>query len=183
MEINTWTLPKERVLVADLGRFVTIAWRNLPVSRPADLVYTSHFGAIGCAMGEAIGAATANKDRPTVLVAGHGGFSLPGLAEMATAVHQSADMVIVICNDGTYGAEHVQFTNRTMDPSLSMIARIEFAATAATLGLDTVRITDADSLESACEAIRTRTRPFLIDLRLDPTKNPDVAAARKPARC
>ena len=163
-------LPKDRVLVADLGRFVTTAWRNLPVTRPADLVYTSHFGAIGCGLGEAIGAATAITDRPTVLVAGDGGFTLSGLSELVTAVQQQADLIVIVCNDGSYGAEHVQFTNRNMNPELSMIARIDFADTCATLGFATVRVTDESSLNAACTAIAERSKPLLIDLRLDPDK-------------
>ena len=163
-------LPRERVLVADLGRFVTTAWRNLPVTRPQDLVYTSHFGAIGCGLGEAIGTATAITDRPTVLVAGDGGFTLSGLSELVTAVREKADMIVILCNDGSYGAEHVQFTNRNMSPALSMIARIDFADTCATLGLATVRVTDAASLDAACTAIAERTGPVLVDLRLDPDK-------------
>ncbi|SFI80449.1 thiamine pyrophosphate-binding protein [Celeribacter neptunius] len=161
-------LPEARVLVTDLGRFVTTAWRNLPVTRPADLVYSSHFGAIGCGLGETIGAATAITDRPTVLVAGDGGFSLSGLSELVTLVREKADVIILLCNDGSYGAEHVQFTNRNMDPELSMIARIDFAATCATLGFATQRVTDADSLDAACRAIQNRSGPLLIDLHLDP---------------
>ncbi|MEQ5871466.1 thiamine pyrophosphate-binding protein [Sagittula sp. NFXS13] len=162
-------LPEDRVLVADLGRFVTSAWRNLPVTRPQDLVYTSHFGAIGCGLGEAIGAATSIDDRPTVLLAGDGGFTLSGLSELVTAVREKADLIVILCNDGSYGAEHVQFTNRKMDPELSMIARIDFATTCATLGFATVRVTDDATLDTACTAISERDGPVLIDLRLDPT--------------
>ncbi|EBA08606.1 acetolactate synthase II large subunit [Sagittula stellata E-37] len=162
-------LPAERVLVADLGRFVTTAWRNLPVTQPQDLVYTSHFGAIGCGLGQAIGTATAIEDRPTVLVAGDGGFTLSGLSELVTAVHEQADLVVILCNDGSFGAEHVQFTNRKMNPQLSMIARIDFATTCATLGFATVRVSDDASLDAACTAIAERSGPVLIDLRLDPT--------------
>ncbi|WP_229673149.1 thiamine pyrophosphate-binding protein [Salipiger pallidus] len=163
-------LPKERVLVADLGRFVTTAWRNLPVTRPEDLVYTSHFGSIGLGLGEAIGTATAITDRPTVLVAGDGGFTLSGLSELVTAVRERADLIVILCNDGSYGAEHVQFTNRKMDPELSMIARIDFAETCATLGFATVKVTDESSLDAACAAIEGRSGPVLVDLRLDAEK-------------
>ena len=163
-------LPEERVLVADLGRFVTTAWRNLPVTRPADLIYTSHFGAIGCGMGQAIGAATAVTDRPTVLVAGDGGFTLSGLSELVTALREGADMAVIVCNDQIYGAEHVQFTNRKMDPALSMIAKIDFAQVAQSLGLIGVRVTDETTLGEAVDAITRRDRPVLVDLRPDPTK-------------
>jgi thiamine pyrophosphate-dependent acetolactate synthase large subunit-like protein len=163
-------LPEDRVLVADLGRFVTTAWRNLPVTRPRDLVYTSHFGGIGCAMGQAIGTATSVDDRPTVMVAGDGGFLLSGLSELSTAVREKADLVIIVCNDGSYGAEHIQFTNRSMAPGLSMISPPDFAAVASAIGLRAVRVTDPGSLDAACAAASERAGPLLIDLQLDPTK-------------
>ncbi|WP_204328436.1 thiamine pyrophosphate-dependent enzyme, partial [Stenotrophomonas maltophilia] len=68
----------------------------------------------------AIGAAIGGEGQPAVLIAGDGGFMLSGLSEIATAVREKLDLTIVICNDASYGAEHVQFTNRAMDPSLSM---------------------------------------------------------------
>jgi thiamine pyrophosphate-dependent acetolactate synthase large subunit-like protein len=51
-----------------------------------------------------------------------------------------------------------------------MIARIDFADTCATLGFATARVTDESSLNEACTAIADRTKPLLIDLRLDPDK-------------
>lgn len=163
-------LPEDRVLVADLGRFVTTAWRHLPVTRPRDLVYTSHFGAIGCGLGEAIGTMSAITNRPTVLVAGDGGFLLSGLSELATVVRDGADLVIILCNDGSYGVEHVQFTNRQLPTDLSMIVHPDFAAVARALGMDAVSVRDETTLEQACIAIRQRKGPLLIDLHLDPER-------------
>lgn len=163
-------LPDRRVLVADLGRFVTTAWRHLPVSCPSDLVYTSHFGGIGCGMGQAVGAAASVSDRPTALVVGDGGFLLSGLSELSVVRREKLDLIIIVCNDGSYGAEHVQFTNRNMLPDLSMIDPPDFAAVAQAIGLQSFPVTDCDQLETACLAIRDRRGPVLIDLRLDPTK-------------
>ena len=163
-------LPRRRVLVADLGRFVFSAWRNLPVTDPRDLVFTSHFGGIGCGTGQAIGAATAVDDRPTVLVAGDGGFLLSGLSELSVIRRERPDLVMILCNDGSYGAEHVQFTNRQMAPDLSMIDPPNFAAVARAMGIEAIAVTDEVSLSAACEAVARRQGPLLIDLRLDPTK-------------
>lgn len=163
-------LPLDRVLVTDLGRFVTSVWSNMPVTRPRDLVYTSHFGGIGCGLGQAIGAATAILDRPTVLVAGDGGFLLSGLSELSSARRHRLDLIIIICNDGSYGAEHVQFTNRNLAADLSMIEPPDFAAIAAAVGIGTASVTDQASLEEACMALTQRTGPILIDLKLDPTR-------------
>ncbi|WAP67361.1 thiamine pyrophosphate-binding protein [Jiella pelagia] len=165
-------LPKERAVVADLGRFVTTAWRHVPVTTPRDLVYTCHFGAIGCGLGEAIGAAAANPDRLTVLIAGDGGFLLSGLSELGTAFREGMNLLVLICNDGSYGAEHVQFTRRGMDPGLSITAPPDFAAIASAMGIRALRVDGPESLAEACRALSEPgmpSGPTLIDLRLDPT--------------
>lgn len=163
-------LPPDRVLVADLGRFVSLAWKALPVMAPQDLIYTAHFAAIGLGLAEAVGAALAATGRTTVLVAGDGGFLLSGVVELATAVRESLDLVILLCNDGSYGAEHVQFVRRQMDPSIALTAPPDFVALAAALGVRALRVAGQGDLPAAVEAIRTRKGPMLIDLRLDPDR-------------
>ncbi|WP_333828782.1 thiamine pyrophosphate-binding protein [Pararhodobacter sp.] len=163
-------LPQERVLVADLGRFVFSVWRNLPVTRPQDLVFTAHFGGIGCGTGQAIGAAVAVPDRPTVLVAGDGGFVLSGVGELSVIAREQPDMVIILCNDGSYGAEYIQFANRNLPTDLSMIAPPDFAALGTAAGIASLCVRDEAELDAACRAIRDRKGPLMIDLRLDPAK-------------
>ena len=163
-------LPKDRILVADLGRFVKSTWRNMRVTAPKNLVLTSHFGAIGCGLGHAIGTSTSIPDRPTVLVAGDGGFLLSGLSELATAVQENANLIIILCNDGSFGAEHVQLTDRQLNPSLSMITTPNFAAIAEVMGFNALQVTDEDSLSKACDLVRQPKGQILIDLILDPTR-------------
>lgn len=162
-------LPADRVLVADLGRFLVSAWRVLGVRRPQDLVYSCNFGAIGCGMAEAIGAAFAAPDRTTVLLAGDGGFMLGGLTEFSTAVREQLNLVVLLCNDGSYGAEHIQFTDKGMDPGLSMIFPPDFTAVARAMGASAVCVTDRADLNVAIAAIAERKGPLLVELRLDPT--------------
>lgn len=161
-------LPEERILVADLGRFVFSAWRSLPVTQPNDLVFTAHFGGIGCGTGQAIGAACAMPDKPTVLVVGDGGFLLSGIGELSVIARERPDLVIIVCNDGSYGAEYIQFASRGLATDLSMIVPPDFAAMAVAAGINAFRVSSVDDLEVACQAIPTRKGPLLIELRLDP---------------
>lgn len=165
-------LPENRVLVTDLGRFVSTAWRSLPVTGPEALVYTAHFGSIGFGLAEAIGAAHAARDRTTVLVAGDGGFMLGGFGEIASTVRDGLDLVVILCNDGSYGAEHVQFTNRAMSPALSMIRPPDFTAVFRALGAGAVCVSAPEDLARAEALIATRKGPVLVELRLDPDKIP-----------
>ncbi len=160
-------VPARRTVATDLGRFCTTAWLAFPVVGPERFIHTAHFAAIGLGLGEAIGAAIAAPGEPVIMVAGDGGFMLGGLSEIATAVREKLDLIMVICNDGSYGAEHIQFTNRAMNPALSMIGSRDFAAIARSLGAAGVSVQSEADIQTACDAIRHRSGPLLIDLKLD----------------
>lgn len=166
--------PKERVYVSGTGRYMRSAWASVHVQRPRDFVDTIGFGAIGLGVGEAIGAAVAAEGRPTLLILGDGGLMLGGLNELATAVRERLDLVIVVCNDGGYGAEYIQFLNRGLDPSLSMIEWPEFSPVASALGIKSLRVSNMQELQHAMQEIsrRDRTRPFLLDVKIDPAMTP-----------
>ncbi len=87
-------------------RDVTISnstWGNrlMPLYAPRQGVHATG-GGIGQALAMAIGAATACPDRTTWMLAGDGGFML-NLGELATAVQECRDLVILVMNDGGYG--------------------------------------------------------------------------------
>jgi acetolactate synthase-1/2/3 large subunit len=106
------------------------------------------------------------------VVCGDGGFMLGGLVEFNTAVRHGLDMIVIVCNDSGYGAEHIQFRNKNMDPSLALFAWPEFADVARALGGDGVTVRNAADLPNAEAAIRNRTRPLLIELKCDPDHMP-----------
>lgn len=164
--------PREHLLVTDGGRFLGEPWKNLHVPHPRDFLITLAFASIGLGMGHAIGAAAARPGVPVLHVTGDGGFVLGGLAEFNTAVRHGLDIVTVICNDGAYGAEHIQFRNKNMDPALSMFDWPDFAKVADALGGQGFSVSTFEELDRALDAIATRDRPMLIDIKLDPDSMP-----------
>ena len=132
------------------------------------------FGAIGLGVPYAVGAAVGAKGRPALVVCGDGGFMLGGLAEFSTAVRHGLDLIVLLCNDSAYGAEHIQFRNKNMDPSLSMFVWPEFADVARALGGEGVTVRTTADLEVAEAAIRNRRGPLLIDLKCDPDHMPPI---------
>ncbi|WP_226621612.1 thiamine pyrophosphate-binding protein [Alloyangia pacifica] len=165
-------LPENRILVTDGGRFMTEVWCRISVPDPRSFVATVNFGAIGLGVQEAIGAAVAAPDRPVVLFSGDGGFMMGGLGEFNTAVRLKQDMVVILCNDAAYGAEHIQFIDRKMDPGLTQFDWPCFAEVATSLGGKGILVQSEEDLEAAISAIETRDRPLLIELRLDPNDMP-----------
>lgn len=161
-------LPQDRILVSDGGRFMTEVWCRISAPDPRSFVNTANFGAIGLGMPEAIGAAIAAPDRPVVLFSGDGGFMMGGLTEFNTAVRLKQDLIVILCNDSAYGAEHIQFLDRQMDPALTEFDWPCFADVATSLGGRGVLVRSEADLQKALAAIEVRDRPLLIELRLDP---------------
>lgn len=163
-------LPQDRNLVTDAGRWMVRSYGLLTAPGPRDHVTTASFGSIGLGMANAIGAAAARPDRPTILFCGDGGFMLGNLTEFHTAVREGMDLICVIFNDGSYGAEHIQFREKQLDPAITLFDWPDFATVARALGAAglTIRAApDVAALPAAVES-RDRTRPLLIDVRLDP---------------
>lgn len=159
--------PRDRALVYDGGRFIFNAFALFHVEQPRDYVHTVNFGSIGLGMGNAIGAAVGSR-RPTLLVTGDGGFMLGGLAEFNTAVRHGLDLVVAVFNDGAYGAEHIQFRRKELDPSRSTFDWPDFAPVAESLGGRGYTVRSLDDLHRALAELPNRDRPILLDIKLDP---------------
>lgn len=162
------------VLATGVGRHMGHAWHAFHVAEPRLFVQGHMYGAIGMALGHGIGAAKAEPGRTTVVITGDGSFMLGDLTEFNTAVRYGQDLILVVCNDGGYGAEHIQFTGRNLDPSLSLIGWPDFAPVADALGGQGLTVRTLEDLEPVRRAIeqRPRNRPILIDVKLDPETVP-----------
>lgn len=165
-------LPRDRILTTDGGRFMTEVWCRISAPDPLSFLVTANFGSIGLGQPEAIGAAIAARDRPVALFTGDGGFMMGGVNEFSTAVRLDLDLIVIVCNDSAYGAEHIQFVDRDMDPGLAQFEWPSFADLATALGGQGTLVQSSEDLEAAIQAIEARDRPLLIELFLDPNDVP-----------
>lgn len=165
-------LPKDRILATDGGRFMTEVWCRVAVERPRDFIDTTGFGSIGLGLQVAIGAGVANPGRAVAMFTGDGGFMMGGLAEFNSAVRLGLDLIVIVCNDAAYGAEHIQFIDKNMDPKLSQFEWPSFAQVANSLGATGVDLRSKDDFAEVEMAIKDRNGPLLIDLHLDPNDVP-----------
>jgi thiamine pyrophosphate-dependent acetolactate synthase large subunit-like protein len=161
------SLPVQRTVAIDAGRYMYDALR-LGVPEPTALVTTHAFGSIGLGLAAAVGASIARPDRPTVLLVGDGGFMMSGPSELNTAVQHGCDLIVVLYDDGSYGAEHIQFHAKGMDPGLSLHRWPDFAAVAEAYGCTGVTVRSLDDVDLVDKAIADRDRPLLVQVKLDP---------------
>jgi acetolactate synthase I/II/III large subunit len=96
-------LPDDTIFVDDLtlvGYWMPLL---LETYQPRTLIHPGTFGTLGYALPAAIGAKFACPKQPVVAISGDGGF-LFTLQELATAVAQKLDLIVLLFNDNAYGA-------------------------------------------------------------------------------
>lgn len=174
MRVLNQALPADRCITVDGGRFTRFAVENLTVPSARQWMFGGRgLGAIGLGLPEAIGLASAFPHAPAVSVIGDGAFMLGGLAEFNTAVRHGLDLIVVVCNDGAYGAEFRKLKRRDCGVDLSLFAWPEFSAVAQSLGGTGFAVRSPADLAQLPAVIAGRRSPLLIDIKLDPASVPD----------
>jgi acetolactate synthase-1/2/3 large subunit len=163
-------VPKDRVVVTDNGRFIKHAFVALHVEHPSRYVHAVNFGSIGLGMATALGASYAVPDSPVLLACGDGGFAEGGLSELVTAVMQRRNIIVLLLNDGAYGAEYVHLASRGMDPACTTFDWPDFGPIASAIGAHGVTVRNKKELEDAMETIDFASGPVLLDVRIDPQR-------------
>jgi acetolactate synthase I/II/III large subunit len=170
IEVLNKALPVDRAITVDGGRFMKAPVNLLEVPKPEQWAFSPRgFGAIGNSLATAIGLACANPTMPSVAVTGDGGFMLGGLTEFNTAVRHGIDLIVVVCNDGCYGAEYEKLKARGYDERMSFLSWPDLAPVADALGGSGFTVRNSTDLQQMVKVIADRDRPVLIDLKLDPT--------------
>ncbi|MDT3396928.1 thiamine pyrophosphate-binding protein [Streptomyces sp. B1866] len=163
-------LPAERTVVSDIGRFDVGVWPYLRVADPLHFALMGGFGSIGLGLAGAIGAAAAGAGRPVVATVGDGGFMMH-LSEFTTAVRHRLPVVVVVLNDGAYGAEHYKLRDHGYDPAYSAYAWPDLAALATAMGARALTVREPGDLDAVGDLLPGLDGPLLVDVRLDPDVN------------
>ena len=167
-------LPVQRTVAYDGGRFQGEAFKYVWSTDYRSEIQTTTFGAVGLGMGAAIGAAAAAPDEPTVFVTGDGGFMMNGLAELHSAIRANLPLIVIICNDRSYGAEYDQFVNKGVRADLSLFDWPDFAVVARSLGAQGLTVDAVSDVATAVQAFGSLSRPVVVDLHIAPDDIPEV---------
>ena len=115
-------------------------------------------------IGAAIGAAQTASGKKTWTLAGDGGFIL-NLGEMATAVQENADMVIVLMNDKGYGVikniQDAQYGGRRHYVELHTP---DYAKLCDSLNMCHTRVSNLNDLEAALAKASASKGPFMLEI-------------------
>ncbi len=163
-------LPEDRHVTSDGGHF--IGWANMfwPVTAPErQIMVGTAYQSIGLGFSTVAGVAAAAPDSTVVLSTGDGG-GLMALADLETTIRTTKRCVVVVWNDGAYGAEVHLYGKMGLDEEPMRIPNVNFAGVASALGATGVRvdrIADLDALAEWREAGANGT--IVLDCRVSST--------------
>ncbi len=115
-------------------------------------------------IGAAVGAQQTSSGKKTFCLAGDGGFIL-NLGELATAVQENANMVIVLMNDKGYGVikniQDAQYGGRRHYVDLHTP---DYKVLSQALGFGHARVTDLVTIDQALAAATASKGPFMLEI-------------------
>jgi thiamine pyrophosphate-dependent acetolactate synthase large subunit-like protein len=141
-------LPADHHITTDGGHFIGWASMYWPIASPERLIMVgTAYQTIGIGFPTVAGVAAAAPGTTTVLSTGDGG-GLMALADLETAIRTSPSNVIVVWNDGAYGAEVHLYGAMGLDEAPMLIPDIDFAGVATALGAQGVQVHRLEDLEA-----------------------------------
>lgn len=159
-------LPPARVLAVDSGNFMGYPMAFLDVPDADGCCFTQAFQSVGLGLATAIGAAVAHPERVTIAALGDGGF-LMGISELETAVRRGLDMVIVVYNDGGYGAETHHFGPGGFPLTTVIHGDVDLAAIGRGFGCEAVTVGNETDLTAVSDWVAgARQVPLVIDAKV-----------------
>ncbi|OVZ56316.1 hypothetical protein CDO44_21135 [Pigmentiphaga sp. NML080357] len=121
---------------------------------------------LGLAMGvgTAVGAAVTASGKKTFTLAGDGGFIL-NLGELATAVQEQADMLIILMNDQSYGViKNIQDAVYGGRKHYVQLHTPDYALLTQSMGLGHAKVRHLDELEGAIKQGLAVKGPFIVEI-------------------
>ncbi|HEY2030459.1 MAG TPA: thiamine pyrophosphate-binding protein [Myxococcales bacterium] len=152
-------LPKDAIVVADGGDFLSFARVALPATTYLD---PGPFGCIGVGVPFGIAASLAFPARTVVVATGDGSFGFNAI-ELDTAVRHGAKPLFVVANNGAWQIEVHDQTETYGKVVGTKLQTSDYAALARAFGMHGERVERAADLPAALERAMAR-RPALLDV-------------------
>jgi len=145
-------------------------WGHLtyPVLQPHTYLNTGYFATLGFAFPTALGAKVGNPDKRVVVTSGDGGF-MYCLTDLATAVQEKINIIVIVFVNNAYGAslhdQNVRFGGRVFGTELQ---NPNFANIAGEFGAEGIKLSNPDELGNALRTALEADRdvPTVIEVPL-----------------
>ena len=140
-------LPKNRLMLTDIGLFMGVPAAYLTVPTPGDIVFPWHLGRVGCGLPVALGAAVGRPDRVVTAFLGDGGM-MAAMHALDTVKAVDGPLAIIVMDDGGFGAERRIFEQNNDDTATANYVTPDLAAVAQAYDLAGYKVTSGAEMEN-----------------------------------
>lgn len=167
-------LPRDKVVLADIGNTLTWAERYIPSYPEGRFVALSGLAAMGSATAACIGAKLGKPQSPTVCLCGDGDFHMTGM-EVATAANHGIPVIWVVLKNSMMGmirdVQTVSYQNRYISCSFY---DTDFVSLARALGAEGYRVERPEEIRPAVDKALQQQGPAVIEVTIDSTELPPM---------
>jgi acetolactate synthase-1/2/3 large subunit len=161
--------PPETVITTDVGSHKITTGQAWTAYQPRSVLMSNGLSAMGFGVPAAIAAQLARPGTPVIGMIGDGGFAMAA-TELRVAAARNLPVVMVVFSDGSLNRIELHQQSMGYPPSATRVAETDLAALAEAMDCDGVRVESAAALEKALDGIEARTRPLVIEARIDPSQ-------------
>ncbi len=157
-------------ILAEAGNSFAWATHLLRFNEPGRYRISTGFGSMGHAATGVVGTALGRKGKAVAIV-GDGAMLMNN--EVSTAVRFEIPSVWIVLNDGRYNMCAQGMASQGLSANFPIDTEIpstNFAAITRAMGADGICVNTESELEVAIEKALASTVPFIIDVKIDPTR-------------
>jgi acetolactate synthase-1/2/3 large subunit len=125
--------------------------------------------AMGFGVPAAIAARLTRPDRPVLALTGDGGFAMAA-TEMRIASSLGLPVTVVVFADNSLNRIELRQQSAGYPPTATRMDGMDLVALAEATGCDGVRVDSPAALEKALDGFAARTRPLIVEARIDPAQ-------------
>jgi acetolactate synthase-1/2/3 large subunit len=158
--------PSDAIMVTDVGSHKIMAGQVWQATEPRSVLMTNGLSAMGFGVPAAIGAKLAMPERPVIALVGDGGFAMTA-TEMRIAADLGAPITVVVFADRSLNRIELRQQLLGLRATATRVGETDIPALAESLGCDGARAETPAALEKALAGFETRTRPLVIEARIN----------------
>ncbi|MBU3159821.1 thiamine pyrophosphate-binding protein [Clostridium frigoris] len=168
-------LPEKYHLLSDVGEYMNFVFKYLPIKEKSEFSISLNYGAMGVAIGGAIGTSLAHKNITTAVVVGDGAFFMNG-SEILVAKEYKLPIIYFVINNSMLGYVehgHKYLFGRPLEGLIQ--ERVSIKAIAEAMGIKSIAVTSVEELDTYKKLIKTTAGPLVVELITDGSESPAVA--------
>jgi acetolactate synthase-1/2/3 large subunit len=158
--------PPDTILTTDVGSHKIMAGQVWQATEPRSVLMTNGLSAMGFGLPAAIAAKLARPDQPVLAMVGDGGFAMTA-TELRIAADLGVPITVVVFADGSLNRIELRQQMMGMPATATRLGETDLPALAESMGCDGARADTPAALRKALAGFENRTRPLLVEARID----------------